>query len=158
MSTGSTDWSIARESLVTPKLSAKAATMSWSSPLVAMMVRARVLMPIILSIEGTVSVGWQWASKTPRCHGKDSSLWLEDPSPRPSVWAFIVECIEGRRTLRGVTRKIDSYDGMKDNDMALGEDISTSRVNGDAFGAGGALLRYAPGHSARDGKLLTRTA
>lgn len=34
------------------------------------MVKARVRMSLMEAVEAIVSVGWQWASKAPRCHGK----------------------------------------------------------------------------------------
>ena len=53
--------------------SAKLATTLWSSPLVAMIARARAFMCGMESRLDGVSVGWQWASKTPRCQGKASA-------------------------------------------------------------------------------------
>jgi hypothetical protein len=61
-------------------VSAADMTRSWSSARVAMTVRTRVFMFWIVTMLDIVSVGWQWASYTPKCHGNGSFLLLLFPS------------------------------------------------------------------------------
>ena len=42
------------------------------------MVRIRVFMLEMREVRDIVSVGWQWASYTPRCQGKGSSCLVVD--------------------------------------------------------------------------------
>lgn len=65
-------------SCVTPNCSAASATRSWSCARVDITVNTLARMPGIDGKFARVSVGWQWASKTPRCHGKASSRFESD--------------------------------------------------------------------------------
>jgi hypothetical protein len=59
---------------LTPYVDAASDTNSWSWDRVAMTVRARVFIEGICATLDMVSVGWQWASKTPISQGKGSAF------------------------------------------------------------------------------------
>lgn len=74
----------------TPHSCAVFATRSWSSGRVAMTVRARARMVGMVASEATVSVGWQWASKIPRCQGKGEASASPSSSSHVPLLAFCV--------------------------------------------------------------------
>lgn len=93
-------------SCVTPNCSAASATRSWSCARVDMTVNTLARMPGIDGKFANVSVGWQWASKTPRCHGKASSRFESDMVP---FYEVCVEC-----AMQGSFADVKSRDELND--------------------------------------------